>query len=202
MKRDKPWFLPGLLFLAAWFFAGIILGQVAAERMPNETGQELNRYLREYVSLDTSAFAGVSFLTLVLLYFRYPVLAFLMGFSSIGVILLPLCTVVFGFSLSFSASCFAASFGGQGVLLALGAFGLRCAVTLPCYFWLAVPAFMTSVALARISLGRGQRSAPPNSGGESWRRLAVCAGALMIALCADLFFGQRFFHYLLEQWFS
>lgn len=83
-------------------------------------------------------------LSAVVIYFRYPLLAFLLGFASIGVVLLPCVTVAYGFFLSFSVCCFTAAFGAGGVLLALAVFGLRCVVTLPCYFLLAVPSWGTS----------------------------------------------------------
>ena len=135
----------------------------------------------------------------LLLYGRYPLLAFLLGFASIGVVLLPLTTAAFGFFLSFSVSCFTAAFGREGVLLAVGVFGLRCAVTLPVFFLLAVPALGTSGALASLSLGRGRRTAAVTYGRECWHRLAVCAGVLVLGLCVELLFGQRILHLLLER---
>ena len=93
-------------------------------------------------------------LSALVLYYRYPLFAVLLGFAYIGVALLPCLTAEFGFSLSFSVCCFPVSFGGNGVLLALAVFGVRCAVTLPVFFLLAVPAWGNSAALALASLGR------------------------------------------------
>ena len=47
--------LPRLLLLALFFLAGVILGQVLAGRVPEETGAELNRYLEDYVRLNGQA---------------------------------------------------------------------------------------------------------------------------------------------------
>lgn len=58
-----------------------------------------------------------------MLYIRYPLLAFFLGFASIGVVLLPCAALAFGFFLSFSVCCFTASFGGDGVVLALAVLG-------------------------------------------------------------------------------
>lgn len=158
-RGEQSPFFPRLLFLAAFFLGGVILGQVLAGRVPDETGRELSRYLESYLSLEDGNLTPGSLWAALLLYGRYPLLAFLLGFASIGVVLLPLTTAAFGFFLSFSVSCFTAAFGREGVLLALAVFGLRCAVTLPCYFLLAVPALGTSGALASLSLGRGRRAA-------------------------------------------
>ena len=101
------------------------MGQVLAGKVPDATGQELTEYLRGYVALE----AGVTpqaMLSALVLYYRYPLFAVLLGFASIGVALLPCLTAAFGFSLSFSVCCFTASFGGNGVLLALAV--LECGV--------------------------------------------------------------------------
>ena len=198
-RGERSPFLPRLLFLAAFFLSGVVLGQALVGRVPDETGRELNRYLESYLTLEDGSLAPGNLWAGLLLYGRYPLLAFLLGFASIGVVLLPLVTAAFGFFLSFSVSCFTAAFGREGVLLALAVFGLRCAVTLPCYFLLAVPALGTSGALASLSLGRGRRAASVIYGRECWRRLAVCAGVLVLGLCEELLFGQRILHLLLER---
>ena len=97
--------LPRLLLLALFFLAGVILGQVLAGRVPAETGAELNRYLEDYVQLNgQTGRSATAALSAVVIYFRYPLLAFLLGFASIGVVLLPCVTVAYGFFLSFSCA--------------------------------------------------------------------------------------------------
>ena len=200
-KGGPPSFLPRLLFLAACFFGGVCLGQVLAGRVPVETGRELSGSLTASLPRGDGGATPASLWAAVVLYGRYPLLAFLLGFASIGVLLLPLSAVAFGFFLSFSVSCFTAAFGADGVLLAIGVFGLRCAVTLPCYFWLAVPALGTSGALASLSFGRGRRVAAVTYGREYWRRLAVCGAVLALALCVDLLCGPRILRFLLQHKF-
>ena len=134
----KPGPLLRLILLALFFLAGVLLGQVLAGRVPAETGEELRRYLESYLRLGAEPSPRTA-ASAVVIYFRYPLLAFLLGFASIGVALLPLLTAAFGLFLSFSVCCFTATFGGEGVLLALAVFGLRCLTTAPCYFLLAVP---------------------------------------------------------------
>lgn len=185
-KGGQPSPLPRMLLLALFFLGGVCLGQVLAGRVPAATGQELTDYLHHYVTLD-NVLSVQSVLSTVVLYVRYPLLAALLGFASIGVVLLPGTTGIFGFFLSFSVSCFIAAFGTEGVLLALAVFGLRCAVTLPCYFMLAVPAWRTAATLASLSFGRGRRTAPVTYGRSWWARVAVCMIILMIGVCVDLF---------------
>lgn len=178
--------LSRLLFLALFFFAGMILGQVCSSRVPDATGDELARYLTDFLKVERDDPAPRAALSAAVLYFRYPLLAFLLGFASIGVVLLPLSAGAFGFFLSFSVCCFTAAFGPDGVLLALAVFGLRCAVTLPCYFLLAVPSLERAMALACLSFGKGRRAAPVTYGRVWWSRLAVLSGVLLAGMCADL----------------
>jgi len=189
-----------LLFLALFFFAGIVLGQVFSAQVPDATGEELSRYLKAFLMVrgDGEPSSGTLLPTAVL-YFRYPLAAFLLGFASIGVLLLPFVTGAFGFFLSFSVCCFTAAFGSDGVLLALAVFGLRCAVTLPCYFLLAVPSLERSMALACVSFGRGRHSAPVVYDGAWWRRLAVISGVLLAGMCAELMLAPWFLRQLLER---
>ena len=188
--------MSGLVFLALCFLAGVLLGQVLSGRVPDDAGVELGRYLRAYVRLEEPS--GSPALTAAALYFRYPLLAFFLGFTSLGVALLPCLTAAWGFFLSFSVCCFTAAFGPKGVLLALAVFGIRCAVTLPCYFLLAVPAWGTSASLASLSLGMGRRAAPAVYGRESWLRLAGCCGALLGGMCAELYLSPWFLRLVLE----
>ena len=187
-----------LLFLALFFLAGIFLGQVFAGRAPAAAGEELDRYLSDYLQVG----GGVSpqvVLTAAILYFRYPLAAFLLGFASIGVVFLPVLTGAFGFFLSFSVCCFTAAFGTDGVLLALAVFVLRCAVTLPCYFLLAVPSWEASAALTSLAFGRGRRSAPALYGRDWWSRLGLAAGLLLAGLCAELMLSPEFLRIMLER---
>ena len=178
--------LSRLLFLALFFLAGVLLGQVLAGKVPDGTGGELTRYLTDYVYLyGQTAPESRAFWETVVIYFRYPLLAVFLGFTSVGLVLVPVVAAAFGFFLSFSVSCFTAAFGGEGVLLALAVSGLRCAVTLPCFFLLAVPSWQASWTLASLSLGRGQRTAPVVYGRVWWLRAGLAAAVLLAGVCAD-----------------
>lgn len=190
--------LLGLLSLALFFFIGVVFGQVLAARIPVAAGDELDRYLRHFLTLN-EPLSPRAFFSSLLLYLRYPLLAFLLGFASIGVILLPCSAAAFGFFLSFSVSCFAAVFGEGGVMVALASSGLRCAVTLPCFFLLAVPSWKTSAALASLTVGKERRSAPVIYSRRFWIRLAVCLAILLTGMCVDLFVSSRLLRFVLER---
>ena len=192
--------LPRLLLLALFFLAGIFLGQVLSGRVPDATGDELRRYLEDYMQLGGGgAPTARTVLSALVIYFRYPLMAFLLGFASIGVVLLPGVTAAYGFFLSFSVCCFTASFGADGVLLALAVLGLRCAVTLPCYFLLAASSWGTAAGLAAVSFGSGRRTAPVVYGRACWVRLGACCLALLAGACVDLLLSPVLLRLLLER---
>ena len=176
--------LPCMLLLALFFLCGAILGQVLAGRVPGETGLELRQYLEDYVRLGGEVSPGAA-VSAAAVYFRYPLLAFLLGFASIGVVLLPVSAAAFGFFLSFAVCCFTAAFGPDGVLLALAALGLRCVVTMPCFFLLAPSSCGTAAGLAAVSFGSGRRTAPA-CGRVDWRRFGACSLALAAGVCGEL----------------
>ena len=184
--------LPRLLLLALFFLAGVLLGQVLSGRVPDTTGDELRRYLEDYVRLGGEGAPTVqTALSALVIYFRYPLFAFLLGFASIGVVLLPCVTAAYGFFLSFSVCCFTAAFGVDGVLLALAVFGLRCMVTLPCYFLLAAASWGTSAGLAAGPLGEDgglplwSTAGPAGSGSAPavWRCWRVCVRSCFCPRC-------------------
>lgn len=199
-SRAQPSTLPCLLLLALFFLGGILLGQVLSGRVPDGTGDELKRYLTDYVRVggEGALSAKAAFSTLII-YFRYPLLAFLLGFASVGIVLLPGAAAACGFFLSFSVCCFTAAFGRDGVLLALAVFGLRCLVTLPCFFLLAVPSWGTSAALANLSFGRGRRTAPVMYGKAYWLRLGGTAAALLAGVCVELLLSPPLLRLILER---
>ena len=192
--------LPRLLLLALFFAAGVLLGQVLAGWVPDATGDELRRYLESYLRLGGgTAPTPRAVVSTLVTYFRYPLLAFLLGFASIGVALLPLLTAAFGLFLSFSVCCFTATFGGAGVLLALAVFGLRCLTTAPCYFLLAVPSWETAAGLAAVSFGSGRRTAPVVYGRACWKRLGICCLVLAAGVCGELTLSPWLLRLLLER---
>ena len=199
-SEDKTPALPRLVFLAVCFAAGIVLGQVLAEQFSASSGAELERYLTDYVTLSGETVPGKrTVLTALVIYFRYPLVAFFLGFASLGVVAIPAATAAYGFFLSLSVCCFTAAFGRDGVLIALAVLGVRCLLTLPCYFLLAVPSLGTSAALASLSFGSGRRAAPVVYGRGCWRRLAIVCGVLLLGVCVELFLAPALLESVLER---
>ncbi len=191
-----PWLR--LVLLAACFLAGLFLGQVLSARVSANTAGELTEYLNGYFSLKSPPeLTAKTVVSALVVYFRYPLLAFLLGFASVGAALLPAVTAAYGFFLSFSVCCFTAAFGRNGVLLALAVFGLRCLITLPCYFAVAVPALEKSVALAALSLEKSGRPAPPSYGRAWWLRFGTVCAVLAAGVVTELLVSPKLLSWVL-----
>ena len=109
---------------------------------------------------------------------------------------MPLLTAAYGFFLSYSVCCFTASFGRAGVLLALALFGLRCLVTMPCYFTLAVPALRQSELRAAAVFGRGKRLRAVPYGSVRWLWLAAI---LLAGVFLELYWTPELVNFVLHQ---
>ncbi len=175
----------GLFFLG--FLLGLDLGRAASVSRIAEVSPELRQYLQGYVqTAPTVSFTAKHILQSLLVYFRYPLLVFALGFASFGVLMIPVLAVLLSFSFSYSVCCFAASFGEKGMLLALALFGLRYLLTLPCFLVLAVQALRSSVELAGYSLGYGGRRGPELYGVQYFVKFFAAAAVLLSGALLDL----------------
>jgi len=203
LQRRSAWeYFPLFLILLSFcFLAGILAGHLYARGTAAGSDSELYRYLSDFFQVGVDSGTSASFLSALLLYYRYPTLAFLLGFASVGVIGLPILSAAFGFFLAFSVGCFASAFGGSGVLLAFAAFGFRCLITFPCYYWLAVPAFQNSFALAKLSFGDGKRVAGVTYSSSYFLRFALCCAVLFFGVLLELYLTPHLIRFVCERIF-
>lgn len=167
--------------LSVCFFAGALLGCMWASRL--DAGA-LNDYLTDFC---VSADGEVSLVSCAVLYYGYVALAFLLGFSSVGVALIPALSTVMGFLSMYTITCFTGAFGRMGILLALGALAVRLLFTLPCFFAVASVAWAESGALAVLILGRGKRAAPVHYGREYFLLFLLCVVILTAGILCERF---------------
>lgn len=186
--------LPRLLLLASFFVAGVIAGQVLSARVSAEVCGELRRYLVDFLRVEENRTLS-ALLAAAVVYVRYPLAAVLLSYTAAGIVLLPCAAAVMGALLSFSVCCFVLCFGGEGVLLALAVLGLRCLVTLPCFFMLAADGWSASAALAGLSFGRGRRAA----GKISWPRLSGVTAVLAAGMCVEWIVLPRVVRFVLAR---
>ena len=137
---------------------------------------ELLDYLRQYFRSAGGGGPEPSLGAVIWDVARWPLAAFLLGLTPVGVAGVPVLMGARGFLLAFAAATFARLFYLPGLAAALTAFGMTVLVAVPVLFAVAEDAFRQS--LSRLP---GAASAP-----ESWREraqaLAPCAGLLVLAV--------------------
>ena len=200
MNRRQNHTLARLIPLALCLAGGAVLGQVAAAAVPETTAEELRRYLSGYYQagggypisgeisgayqtggeIDGGYQTGSGIVVTAAdtaralsAYSSCPLLAFLLGWTGAGAAALCILAATFGFLISFSIGCFGAAYGRAGIVIAAAALGIRCAVTLICFFLLALPYF------------------PKTERRLDRRRLEECAALLAAGVCAEMLIVPR-----------
>lgn len=137
---------------------------------------ELLDYLQRYFHL--AGYGGgldPTLLSVVWDIFRWPLMAFLLGFTALGMVGIPLLLLIRGFLLSFAATTFVRLFGLPGLAASLAAFGVTVLLTVPVLFVVSLDSF-------RQSLDRLPGSSlPPTPWDYRAAVLAPCAGLLVLA---------------------
>lgn len=179
-------FIP-FAFLSLCFVIGAVVGQVLAFTNPVLTAPELRESLNEYCQRRNPDTVTLSLtLSALWVWFRVPVLAFLWGFTSLGVPLCCLTVSAFGFFLSFSVGSFAAAFGWQGVLISAAALGIRTLISLPCVFLLCLSSMERAAWLSGLAAGRLRR--PGFCPAQRTRRFTCtfCVAVLLLGTALDI----------------
>lgn len=180
-----------LILLSLCVAGGILLGYGLALRRLSDMSEELRRYFDGYVLLAREVSPAAALRTL-LCYFRAPLLAFLLGFASIGVVLLPLLCAFEGFLFSFSLCCFASALGRADFVLVLALFALRMLIVLPAMLCLSVSAMDKAKALALLSVGGGKRVRGVSYGAAYWYRFGIVCLCLFIGSVLELWLVPQF----------
>lgn len=180
--------------LAMAFLLGAFLGRTYAA---GADGDGLRAYLTDYCAA-VEAGSTFSLRTSALLYFGGCGAVFLLGFASVGAVLIPCVSGVYGFLTMYTIACFAAAFGRWGVGLALAAIGVRLLFTLPCFFALADAAWPMAAELAALSLGHGKRARPVLYGKRYILLCLLCVVILAAGILCERFLTPVCFRLALE----
>lgn len=185
--------------LALLFLAGALAGHAYAAACGEEVQTALSQYLSDYCRMYDTAGVEASMLSCVLIYFGYGAALFLLGFSAVGVALIPVLSGVFGFFSMYTVSCFVRCYGRAGIILALGALAVRLLFTLPCFLVLAGAAWPLSIELFLLSFGRGKRSAPVLYGSRYFLLFVLCAVVLAVGVFCERLVTPILFRWALKQ---
>ena len=182
------------VFLSAVFLAGAFAGRACASTADSDG---LRSYLTDYcaaLEMGDAFSLGAS----AALYFGGCAVVFLLGFASLGTVLIPLVCALYGFLTMYTVTCFAAAFGRWGVGLALAALGVRLIFTLPCFFAMADAAWPLASQLAVLSLGRGKLAGPVQYGKRYMFLSVLCVVILCVGILCERFLTPVCFRWALE----
>ena len=192
MSRRKRWKLDllsgeaaALVLLGASFFLGGAAGCVMAGLVGGEGQGALAEYIRGYLDLAAEGGMQPPFWPLVWELIRFPLLVFLLGFTALGVVGMPVLFAVRGFLLCFAAASFYRMFGLAGEVPAFILFGLSALIWLPVLFQLGVQGILASYGLLRRGLGEGRY--PLRYGRRYLARCGACALALAVCVAVEYF---------------
>lgn len=169
------------LTLSCVGFALGALGGVALAGWLSERGSlALQTWMSGYaLTFSTAGGLRVSFWEALWDAARWPVFLWLLGYTSLGLWMVPVALGLRGFLLSFCVAGLAGSVRG-GLTLAFLLFGLGNMVTLPVCFFLAVQSWEQASAL------RGRLFARPGGrSGGYWRKSLLALGAVILGALVE-----------------
>ena len=165
------------------FLAGALGGGVLAGLMGEEGRAAFSEFFLGYRSALAAGMGLPSLGALVWNCVKWPLLAFLLGFGSLGVALEPFLFALRGFFLSYCIAGLVRAMAGQGALLALALFGAEAAFALPVFFVLGTQGWAAARTL-RGHLFYSPRLKSPYVDGY-WARSIFCGIVLILGALVE-----------------
>lgn len=174
-----------LVVLSLAFSLGALAGLLLAAQVDGDGQESLSAYLLAYLDAARTGNAvppepAAALWEAV----RWPLPTFVLGFTALGAIGIPVIFAVRGFLLSFAVSSFVRIFGGSGAILAFFAFGFTGMLSLPALFLLGVQGFLSALELTGRFLAGG-RGLPPRPSRAFLLRSGLCACALAVSAALE-----------------
>lgn len=140
--------LPLAVLLVCFLVSGIF-GCLLVANSGEESTASFASFLTHYATyLSAEPVLPPSFLSVLLEFFVFPVLVFLLGFSSLGILLIPAVFCVRAFLLSYTISAFFCVFGTFGSIASFALFGLHVLIAIPVSFAIGCYAYPSSIRKA------------------------------------------------------
>ena len=177
---------PALVVTAAFFTLGALIGCLAAFRIHTGGAEALYTYLERFLSLAREG--GLSrpeFPELLWRTIRWPLAAFLLSFTALGLLGVPLLSALRGFFLAFSVASFSRAYGPDGLTVAFLLQGIPGLLSVPAFLLLSTQSFSAACMLAGRGSGQGRRELP--YGRDYLLRCGLCAGVLFVSLLVECY---------------
>ncbi len=140
-------YVPAYMLCALLLALGIVSGTFLSAGFVESGGAE--SFMAGYLpALRSGSELGLTCFLLTLS--RYPVLAFLLGFSVLGAVGIPVLCFARGFTLAFALSTLTRLYAGGGARMGCLLFGAVSALSLPVFLLVSSGAFLSAVHLGRV----------------------------------------------------
>lgn len=169
------------LILTGAFLLGGVLGCLFAALADEQGAQELEQYLRQYITLLGNGALEVSFWSVLWSQGRYVLAAGLLGSAVLGVVGLPVLMGLRGFLLSFSVAVCYRVFGTAGLWSAGVLFGIPALFWLPCLLFCGAWGMKRGLKLLR------------SGGGNAGVEIVSSGRELRVLLCTAVFLAAGIF---------
>lgn len=147
---SSPFWTQSFVVCGAAFLIGSVLGTIFSSGA--EGSEALGDFLTGYFrALDAGTAAG-DLASVFWWLSKYHLIVFLLGFSILGVVFIPLFVLLRGFSLSFSMAVLVRTLSADGAIAGTLLFGLSALLSVPIFFLLAIHAMSASIELTRSGL--------------------------------------------------
>ena len=131
-----------LITLLAVLFCGVVAGAVSASLIDEAASQEL-------ISLISAAMPSVSPYKTALTTLKLPLIIFLLGFTPLGTVFIPVFTGIKGYTLSYTIGAILKAYGVSGIWLSLSIFGFQALILFPVLILLSTQNLSVSITQAK-----------------------------------------------------
>lgn len=174
-----------LAVTVTFFILGSFLGCISAFHAAGAADDALSGYLSRFLqNARDGALSSPALATQLWQVLRWPLGAFLLGFTALGVFGIPVLAGARAFFLAFSVASFTRVYGQAGLAMAFLLLGLTSLVAVPAFFVLSTQSLQAACALAGRSGGTGRLPYD--------KRYFLCCGGCAAAFCV-CFLLERFF---------
>lgn len=148
-----------LVVTAAFFALGGVLGQFVSAWALESGSEAVSAYLTQFLAqAQRDGLLYPDLFQFLWLSLRWPFAAFVLGFSALGLLGLPILSGLRGFLFSFSVGVLGRALGRRGLCIAFLLLGLSGLISIPVFLLVATQSFMAARGLA--SRGQGKREFP------------------------------------------
>lgn len=174
---------PALVVTAAFFTFGGLAGNLLAFQMTESGQTAMAAYLDRFLGLAlTGDLAQPALPELLWRSLRWPMAAFLLGFSILGLLGIPILSAMRGFFFAFSVASFARAYGFRGVAVAFFLLGIPGLLAIPAFITLATQSLSSACSLA----GRSGRRESPFSR-RYFTRCGICGAVFSASILLECY---------------